>query len=103
MAHHAPGRPSRQCLTLLPSATHATKCATCRQFTNLIFQSNQLGLAGQWAKIKKAYAAANRLLGDIPKVTPSSKVVGDLAQVRETRGLLACRPELLKSSAVSVI
>jgi hypothetical protein len=35
---------------------------------------------GQWAQIKKAYAAANRLLGDIIKVTPSSKVVGDLAQ-----------------------
>ena len=36
--------------------------------------------SGQWAQIKKAYAGANRLLGDIIKVTPSSKVVGDLAQ-----------------------
>lgn len=43
-----------------------------------------VGLTGQWAQIKKAYAAANRLLGDIPKVTPSSKVVGDLAQVTTT-------------------
>lgn len=50
------------------------------QYTNLLFQSQQLGLAGQWPSIKKAYAAANRLLGDIVKVTPSSKVVGDLAQ-----------------------
>eukprot|EP00510_Aplanochytrium_minuta_P002078 CAMPEP_0184028624 /NCGR_PEP_ID=MMETSP0954-20121128/14951_1 /TAXON_ID=627963 /ORGANISM="Aplanochytrium sp, Strain PBS07" /LENGTH=1143 /DNA_ID=CAMNT_0026313503 /DNA_START=209 /DNA_END=3637 /DNA_ORIENTATION=- len=50
------------------------------QYTNLLFQSTQLGLAGQWPAIKKAYAAANRLLGDIVKVTPSSKVVGDLAQ-----------------------
>ncbi|TFJ84262.1 hypothetical protein NSK_004253 [Nannochloropsis salina CCMP1776] len=50
------------------------------QLTNLMFQSTQLGLAGQWGQIKKAYAAANRLLGDIIKVTPSSKVVGDLAQ-----------------------
>lgn len=50
------------------------------QYTNLMFQSQQLGLAGQWPSIKKAYAAANRLLGDIIKVTPSSKVVGDLAQ-----------------------
>lgn len=50
------------------------------QYTNLLFQSSQLGLAGQWAQVKKAYAAANRLLGDIIKVTPSSKVTGDLAQ-----------------------
>ncbi|KAI9910795.1 hypothetical protein PsorP6_010692 [Peronosclerospora sorghi] len=50
------------------------------QYTNLLFQSNQLGLAGQWPAIKRAYATANRLLGDIIKVTPSSKVVGDFAQ-----------------------
>lgn len=50
------------------------------QYTNLLFQSSQLGLTGQWSKVKKAYAAANRLLGDIIKVTPSSKVTGDLAQ-----------------------
>jgi len=50
------------------------------QYTNLLFQSHQLGLTGQWSHVKKAYAAANRLLGDIIKVTPSSKVCGDLAQ-----------------------
>lgn len=50
------------------------------QYTNLLFQSQQLGLTGRWPAIKRAYAAANRLLGDIIKVTPSSKVVGDLAQ-----------------------
>ncbi|GKY97750.1 hypothetical protein MPSEU_000733200 [Mayamaea pseudoterrestris] len=50
------------------------------QYTNLLFQSTQLGLTGQWSKVKTAYAAANRLLGDIIKVTPSSKVTGDLAQ-----------------------
>ncbi|KAG2527234.1 hypothetical protein BBO99_00003551 [Phytophthora kernoviae] len=50
------------------------------QYTNLLFQSTQLGLAGQWPAIKRAYATANRLLGDIIKVTPSSKVVGDFAQ-----------------------
>lgn len=50
------------------------------QYTNLLFQSSQLGLTGQWSQVKKAYAAANRLLGDIIKVTPSSKVTGDLAQ-----------------------
>jgi len=50
------------------------------QYTNLLWQSLQLGLSGQWDDIKHAYAAANRLLGDIIKVTPSSKVVGDMAQ-----------------------
>merc|ERR1719375_2809039 len=50
------------------------------QYTNLQFQSTSLGLSEQWGQVKKAYAAANRLLGDIVKVTPSSKVVGDLAQ-----------------------
>ena len=50
------------------------------QFTNLLYQSTQLGLSGQWSQVKKAYATANRLLGDIIKVTPSSKVTGDLAQ-----------------------
>jgi pyruvate carboxylase len=50
------------------------------QYTNLLFQSTQLGLTGQWSKVKKAYSMANRLLGDIIKVTPSSKVTGDLAQ-----------------------
>jgi pyruvate carboxylase len=44
------------------------------------FQAMSLGLGAQWRDIKKAYAAANRLCGDIVKVTPSSKVVGDLAQ-----------------------
>ncbi|KAJ5895243.1 Pyruvate carboxylase [Penicillium taxi] len=50
------------------------------QLTNLIFQAHQLGLGQQWAETKKAYEAANDLLGDIVKVTPTSKVVGDLAQ-----------------------
>eukprot|EP00752_Nemacystus_decipiens_P003621 g3338.t1 len=50
------------------------------QYTNLLFQSQQLGLSGRWPQIKRAYASANHLLGDIIKVTPSSKVVGDLAQ-----------------------
>lgn len=41
------------------------------QLTNLIYQSKQLGLAGQFGAIKRAYAEANRLLGDIPKVSVS--------------------------------
>lgn len=50
------------------------------QYTNLRFQACALGLSERWPAIKRAYAAANRLLGDIIKVTPSSKVVGDFAQ-----------------------
>ncbi|XP_041353439.1 pyruvate carboxylase, mitochondrial-like isoform X2 [Gigantopelta aegis] len=50
------------------------------QYTNLQFQAFSLGLADQFEDIKKTYIVANQLLGDIPKVTPSSKVVGDLAQ-----------------------
>lgn len=50
------------------------------QLTNLLFQAQQVGLGEQWAETKKAYEQANLLLGDIVKVTPTSKVVGDLAQ-----------------------
>ncbi|ORY66517.1 pyruvate carboxylase [Pseudomassariella vexata] len=50
------------------------------QLTNMMFQAQQLGLGSQWAETKKAYEHANDLLGDIVKVTPTSKVVGDLAQ-----------------------
>tara|TARA_R110002060_G_scaffold39818_2_gene51011 strand:+ start:389 stop:1237 length:849 start_codon:yes stop_codon:yes gene_type:complete len=46
----------------------------------MMFQASQLGLGAQWAETKKAYEQANDLLGDIVKVTPTSKVVGDLAQ-----------------------
>lgn len=57
------------------------------QYTNLLFQSKQLGLSDRWTEIKKKYAEANIILGDIPKVTPSSKVVGDLAQFMVSRNL----------------
>lgn len=50
------------------------------QYTNLQFQAFSLGLGDKFENIKKTYAKANKLLGDIIKVTPSSKVVGDLAQ-----------------------
>ncbi|CAG9788130.1 unnamed protein product [Diatraea saccharalis] len=50
------------------------------QYTNLQFQAFSLGLGTQFEQVKKAYREANLLLGDIIKVTPSSKVVGDLAQ-----------------------
>jgi pyruvate carboxylase len=59
------------------------------QYTNLLFQSKQLGLTEKWPEIKKKYAEANIVLGDIPKVTPSSKVVGDLAQFMVAQNLQA--------------
>lgn len=57
------------------------------QLTNLIFQASQQGLGEQWAQTKKAYEEANDLLGDIVKVTPTSKVVGDLAQFMVSNNL----------------
>uniref|UniRef100_T1GGZ2 pyruvate carboxylase n=1 Tax=Megaselia scalaris TaxID=36166 RepID=T1GGZ2_MEGSC len=50
------------------------------QYTNLQFQAFSLGLGEMFEDVKKAYREANFILGDIIKVTPSSKVVGDLAQ-----------------------
>ena len=49
------------------------------QFTNLKEQARSLGLDARWHEVARAYAEVNRLFGDIVKVTPSSKVVGDLA------------------------
>jgi len=59
------------------------------QYTNLRQQAKSLGLDARWPEVCDAYAAANRLLGDIVKVTPSSKVVGDLALFMVTSGLSA--------------
>jgi pyruvate carboxylase len=49
------------------------------QYTNLYQQARSLGLSDQWADVCKAYAGVNRLFGDIVKVTPTSKAVGDMA------------------------
>jgi len=57
------------------------------QLTNLLFQAQHQGLGEKWAQTKKAYEEANDLLGDIVKVTPTSKVVGDLAQFMVSNGL----------------
>lgn len=57
------------------------------QYTNLQFQAFSLGLGNEFPKVKQAYVEANRLLGDLIKVTPSSKVVGDLAQFMVSNNL----------------
>jgi pyruvate carboxylase len=48
------------------------------QFTNLREQAAAMGLGHRWREVEKTYAEVNRLFGDIVKVTPSSKVVGDM-------------------------
>ncbi|WP_020173695.1 pyruvate carboxylase [Methyloferula stellata] len=57
------------------------------QFTNLKEQARSLGLESRWHEVAKAYRAANDMFGDIVKVTPSSKVVGDMALVMVSQGL----------------
>jgi pyruvate carboxylase len=49
------------------------------QYTNLKEQAQSMGLGARWHEIAKAYADVNMAFGDIVKVTPSSKVVGDMA------------------------
>ncbi len=49
------------------------------QYTNLREQARALGLERRWRDVEKAYAAVNDLFGDVIKVTPTSKVVGDMA------------------------
>ncbi len=49
------------------------------QYTNLREQARSMGLEHRWNEIAQAYADVNQLFGDIVKVTPSSKVVGDMA------------------------
>ena len=49
------------------------------QYTNLKEQAEAMGLGARWHEIARTYAEVNRLFGDIVKVTPRSKVVGDMA------------------------
>ncbi|MBM3845561.1 MAG: pyruvate carboxylase, partial [Verrucomicrobia bacterium] len=57
------------------------------QYTNLKEQAASMGLGHRWPEIARTYAEVNLLLGDIVKVTPSSKVVGDMALFLFTRGI----------------
>ncbi len=57
------------------------------QFTNLKEQARSLGLETRWHEVAQAYADANMMFGDIVKVTPSSKVVGDMALMMISQGL----------------
>ena len=57
------------------------------QYTNLKEQAAAMGLLSRWPEIERTYAEVNQLFGDIVKVTPSSKVVGDMTIFLITRGL----------------
>lgn len=59
------------------------------QFTNLKEQATAMGLGARWPEVARTYAEVNELFGDIVKVTPSSKVVGDMAIFLVTRGIRA--------------
>ena len=57
------------------------------QYTNLKEQAASMGVSHRWPEIARTYAEVNALLGDLVKVTPSSKVVGDLALFLFSRGI----------------
>ncbi len=63
------------------------------QFTNLKAQARSLGLEERWHEVAQAYADANQMFGDIVKVTPSSKVVGDMALMMVAQGLTRAQVE----------
>jgi pyruvate carboxylase len=57
------------------------------QFTNLKEQARSLGLETRWHEVAQAYHDVNLMFGDIVKVTPSSKVVGDMALMMVSQDL----------------
>ncbi|VAW84540.1 Pyruvate carboxylase, partial [hydrothermal vent metagenome] len=57
------------------------------QFTNLKEQARSLGLSERWHEVAQTYADVNQMFGDIVKVTPSSKVVGDMTLAMVSAGL----------------
>ena len=63
------------------------------QFTNLKAQARSMGLEPRWHEVAEAYAQANLMFGDIVKVTPSSKVVGDMALMMVAQGLTRAQVE----------
>jgi pyruvate carboxylase len=57
------------------------------QYTNLKEQAVSMGVSHRWPEIARTYAEVNALFGDIVKVTPSSKVVGDMALFLFSKGI----------------
>ncbi|MCJ8333962.1 MAG: pyruvate carboxylase [Epibacterium sp.] len=63
------------------------------QFTNLKAQARSLGLEDRWSEVAHTYADVNQMFGDIVKVTPSSKVVGDMALMMVSQNLTRAEVE----------
>ncbi|MCX7566353.1 pyruvate carboxylase [Sulfitobacter sp. F26169L] len=63
------------------------------QFTNLKAQAASLGLDDRWPEVARTYRDVNQMFGDIVKVTPSSKVVGDMALMMVSQGLTRAQVE----------
>jgi len=57
------------------------------QYTNLRQQARSMGIEQQWPEVSKTYAQVNQLFGDIVKVTPTSKVVGDMTLMMITSNI----------------
>ena len=70
------------------------------QYTNLREQANSMGLGHRWREIARTYADVNQLFGDIVKVTPSSKVVGDMCMFLVTRGIKAADVPKMKPGSI---
>jgi len=70
------------------------------QYTNLREQANGMGLGHRWREIARTYAEVNQLFGDIVKVTPSSKVVGDMCMFLVTRGIKAADVPNIKPGSI---
>ncbi len=70
------------------------------QYTNLREQANSMGLGHRWREIARTYAEVNQLFGDIVKVTPSSKVVGDMCMFLVTRNIKAADVPTLKPGSI---
>ena len=70
------------------------------QYTNLREQANAMGLGHRWREIARTYAEVNQLFGDIVKVTPSSKVVGDMCMFLVTRGIKAADVPKIKPGSI---
>jgi pyruvate carboxylase len=65
------------------------------QYANLYQQAQSLGIGDRWHEVGRTYAAVNRMFGDIVKVTPTSKVVGDMTLFMIANNLT---PEMVQDS-----
>lgn len=69
------------------------------QYSNLWPQAQAMGLEDRWVELKKMYASVNKIMGDLVKVTPSSKAVGDMALYLLTNNI---NPEKIIEKAAEI-